>query len=183
MCVAQRVRGLKKRKTSWRGVEAYAVGAVVDMFIICYPSRSSPSSTCSPCCCTCGLRRAKNVAPRQHVHVCCPVATSFILIDETSTYPPQRVVLVGLHALQDTDTRLFFSQSCRTVACAVRAPCRSSCSARAWAAGCFLLAQGAAMPRLLVGTVRLRAPGAAAAVGVSVAELARAFERRWCRAK
>jgi hypothetical protein len=37
------------------------MGAVVDMFFLCFSSRSLHSSTCSLCCCACGSRRAKNV--------------------------------------------------------------------------------------------------------------------------
>jgi hypothetical protein len=52
------------------GVEVYAMGAVVDMFFLCFSSRTLPSSTCSLCCCACGSRRAKNVASRVcHCHV------------------------------------------------------------------------------------------------------------------
>jgi hypothetical protein len=46
------------------------MGAVVDMFFLCFSSRTLPSSICSLCCCACGSRRAKNVASRVcHCHV------------------------------------------------------------------------------------------------------------------
>jgi hypothetical protein len=52
---------------------------VVDMFFLCFSSRTLPPSTCSLCCCACGSRRAKIVASRVcHCHVILS-ATSFSL--------------------------------------------------------------------------------------------------------
>jgi hypothetical protein len=57
------------------------MGAVVDMFFLCFSSRTLPSSTCSLCCCACGSRRAKNVASRVchcHVILCVPMVNTFL---------------------------------------------------------------------------------------------------------
>jgi hypothetical protein len=98
------------------------------MFIICFPSHSSPPSTCSPCCCACGLRRAKNVASRvlPCSHVIFHVTPNNVTPRPPPVVPPTslRVVNSGSAAARGSlpAVRARTHRAAAAVRCKVRAP-------------------------------------------------------------